>query len=452
MFGVKNEKEFTTLGPWAVSPKYQPDGQLSSVKAKKMIGIAMKKGRNFFEWTHKKVRGKNFYATVLLNRVKADGKTFLQARVSDITEKKKSESALIESEERFNTVVNKTGHLVYDYNFVDKTIKWNGPTEKILGYSIKDLQIMSEGKFMSLIHKKDLPQVISTFKKANSKNTHYITEYRIKKKDGEYLFIQDEGAYIKNGHPQSIRKIGVIRDNSAEFELNRLKTEFISITSHQLRTPLTGVKWFTELLLQEKTGKLNAKQKTYLTKILISNRNLTRLVSDLLDINHIETGRKYEIVKSKTDICDLIYKNIDDNKKIIEDKKIKIQYDKCKCPLINVDKNKILQVINNILDNAIKYSKDKGKIILSCKKVNDKIVVSIQDFGHGIPEKEQERVFEKFYRGSNIKKVSTDGTGLGLYICKAIVEGHKGKIFFTSKLSKGTTFIFELPINHKTNS
>jgi PAS domain S-box-containing protein len=94
MFGVKNEKEFTSLGPWDVSPKYQPDGQLSSVKAKKMIGIAMKKGTNFFEWTHKKVRGGDFFATVLLNRVKMDEKVFLQARVSDITERKNAEEKL----------------------------------------------------------------------------------------------------------------------------------------------------------------------------------------------------------------------------------------------------------------------------------------------------------------------------------------------------------------------
>ena len=139
MFGVKDEEEFTSLPPWKLSPKYQPDGQLSSIKAKKMIMTAMKKGEHFFEWTHKKLNDGEFYATVLLNRVDTDAKSFLQARVTDITPKKVAEQKLLKSKERFKDIAKSTGDFIWEVNKQGEYTYTSGKVKSILGYSPKEL-------------------------------------------------------------------------------------------------------------------------------------------------------------------------------------------------------------------------------------------------------------------------------------------------------------------------
>ncbi len=224
-----------------------------------------------------------------------------------------------------------------------------------------------------------------------------------------------------------------------------MKCEFISIASHQLKTPLTGIKWMIELLMKYN---LQEDQLEFAKEAHQSADRMVKLINDLLDVSHIETGRKFDLKKEKTDIISLINSIIEDLKKNAQRKNVELVLNG-KAPkelIIDVDKNKMSQVFTNLIDNAIKYSKENGVVKVGCIKNNNEAVFFVKDNGIGIPENQQKRLFEKFFRADNAILSETDETGLGLYIAKAIVEAHNGNIWFESSENNGTTFYVKLLI------
>ena len=171
------------------------------------------------------------------------------------------------------------------------------------------------------------------------------------------------------------------------------------------------------------------------------------LINDLLNVSRIETGKNFEIVRKKADLAALLREIIKDQEAIAEKKGIKIICDK-NCPkkiILDIDSDKIRQVFQNLLSNAIKYSPENSKVFFGHKKGEKSEIFSIKDSGLGIPKDQQKRIFEKFFRASNVLMTQAEGTGLGLYIVKSIVEGHGGKVWFESEEKKGATFFVELP-------
>lgn len=231
-------------------------------------------------------------------------------------------------------------------------------------------------------------------------------------------------------------------------ELDRIKTEFISMAAHQLRTPLSAVKWTIKMLIDGDIGSLTHEQKTFLTQGYISNERLISLVNDLLNVARIDEGRfgyKFALINLE----DLIESVSRDFQHKIDEKRIHFTYSKSGIsdpPRVKIDPSRLKMVIQNLLDNAIKYTLKEGKVTLSVKYSKVEVVVSFQDTGIGIPKNEQWRLFTKFFRSNNAIKAQTEGTGLGLFITKNIVEKHGGKIWFESKENKGTTFYFTIPI------
>jgi len=233
-------------------------------------------------------------------------------------------------------------------------------------------------------------------------------------------------------------------------ETNRMKTEFVSIASHQLRTPLSIIKWYVEFLSKKERQKnFSPKEINYIHTIHDSNQRMIKLVNDLLDISRVESGRM-QVRPEQTNLIELCQNVIKNNEPLAQSKKIKIsfKYDQS-IPLLWIDPKRINIAIDNLITNSIKYIKnDKGKgqvnIELSHKGKN--ILFSISDNGVGIPDKDQRKIFKKFFRANNTLKLQTSGTGLGLFIAKAIIEGHKGSIWFVSKQDEGTTFYINLPI------
>jgi len=228
-------------------------------------------------------------------------------------------------------------------------------------------------------------------------------------------------------------------------KLDRAKSEFLSIASHQLRTPLTSIKGFTSLILEGTYGKVSKDVRKVLEKVFLSNERLIRLVEDLLNITRIESG-KFVFELKKQDITALVKEVIESFSVPAKTKDIKINLKITgrKTPKFYFDKNKIREVLSNFIDNSLKYS-EKGPIDVEISNKKDLIRITVSDKGLGIPKGELDYIFDKFQRGKGVNQVHTEGVGLGLYVCKKIIEAHKGKIWAESDgLGKGSSFIFEL--------
>jgi PAS domain S-box-containing protein len=252
---------------------------------------------------------------------------------------------------------------------------------------------------------------------------------------------------------ESGRRIGsliVLHDISREKMVERMKTEFVSISAHQLRTPLSAIKWTLRMLLDGDLGKITSEQRSFIEKTYVSNERMINLINDLLNVTRIEEGR-YLYKPVLSEIEKVIQFIIDSYKEQAERKNIKLVFKKPKekLPKVLLDTEKMNLAVQNLVDNAVRYTPSKGSVTVSLNYDKKDITVSVKDTGIGIPEDQKERVFSRFFRGANVIKMETEGSGLGLFISKNIIESHGGKIWFDSEEGKGATFYFSIPFKQK---
>jgi PAS domain S-box-containing protein len=573
IFGLNSEGEFLTYEPWRLSPKFQADGRPSTEKALEMINKAMREGRNLFEWTHKRANGEEFPAEVLLSRVDYGNKSFLNAVVRDVTERKKAEEAIKAlAEERFRIVFDsaRDGMALAEAE-TRRFVNCNAALSAMLGYTLEELKNLG----IEDIHPKEiLPDILEKRARQMRGEFGVAADVPIKRKDGtvfyadisssaikigdkdyvfeifrdvterriaetelraaiselrrfklavdnasDHIIITDadakilyanRGAERTTGYPMKemlgktpalwgkqmpkrfyenmwnvikvekksftgevvnkrkngelytaefsispilsdageiIYFVGVERDITKAKEIDRSKSEFVSLASHQLRTPLSAINWYAEMLLAGDAGALSDKQKDYTSEIYASSRRMAELVGALLNVSRIELGT-FAIEPKPTDIraiSDSVLKELEPkihskNQAVIRSYSEEVPKE------LNLDPNLTRMILQNLLTNSVKYTPDGGRISVSLSRSDGYITMIVTDNGYGIPLEQQERVFQKFFRGDNIIPIETDGTGLGLYMVKEVVEKSGGSIHFESEENVGTTFRVSIPI------
>ena len=244
----------------------------------------------------------------------------------------------------------------------------------------------------------------------------------------------------------------VISEVERMARLNKLKSEFVSVASHQLRTPLSAIRWETELLISKFGQGLTDKQKSSIESINMLSSRMTRLVSDLLDVARIDQGRLI-LKKEPVNLNQIASEIIREISPLAAAKNTSIIFKLDKSvPLVFGDSEKLKIAVENIVSNSVKYTLGKGKVEINIAKNGGFVVLSVKDNGVGIPEEQHSQVFNKFFRSDNVVKYQTEGTGLGLYIAKNIVEQLGGKMWFSSIEGVGSIFSFSLPVGKVKNN
>lgn len=243
-----------------------------------------------------------------------------------------------------------------------------------------------------------------------------------------------------------IGAIEVFRDITVEYDIDRAKTEFVSLASHQLRSPLTAINWYTEMLAAGDAGKLTDKQKKFLSEVRRSSHRMVELINGLLNVARLESGT-FIIEPEPVDIAAIAQSVYVEMQSEIKKKKLKYTTDFEPLPKISTDPRLIRMILQNLLSNSLKYTPANGKITVSIKKKGPDFLVAVSDTGYGIPTVDQSKIFTKLFRADNVQQQGTEGTGLGLYLVKSIIHFMEGDIWFESVEDKGTTFYVSLPLS-----
>lgn len=324
----------------------------------------------------------------------------------------------------------------------------NHGAEKLTGFSSEELLGRKAGTkenwggFMSSDYYETLWNTVKL------KKLPFHGEINVKKKSGEHYIASAEIAPILDEHGTVKFFIDIHRDITKEKEVERAKTEFIALASHQLRTPLTAINWYSEMLLGGDLGPVNDKQKKYLDEINNGGKRLANLINALLNVSRVEMGfgsMQHQEINVDASLQTIIH----DHEARIVSKQLKTNISIAPdLPKISIDKNLFEAMIQNIISNAIDYTDISGTVGVSAKKEGEYLTISVSDTGIGIPIQDKDRIFEKLYRAENATTIKPDGNGLGLYITKKFLDLIGGSISFISEEHKGSTFTVKIPITH----
>ena len=369
--------------------------------------------------------------------------------LEDVQEERSRAESLAFDLEKFKIALDGTSDHVVITDSNGIALYANAGLERITGFSPEEVlgkkvgtKELWGGK-MSPEFYEDLWRTIKIEKKP------FVGEITNKRKDGTPYQALSSISPIMNKHGVLEFFIGIERDITKEKEIDSAKTEFVSLASHQLRTPLSAINWYTEMLLSEDAGAITDMQREYLGEVSRGSRRMVELVNALLNVSRIELGT-FAVQPEPTDVVELARDVINELKSKILEKKLHIEEAYVEnLPKMMVDPKLTRIVFQNLLTNAVKYTPEEGRISVSIAMSVDETMftIAVSDTGYGIPKEDQSRIFTKLFRASNIREKETDGTGLGLYIIKSIVEHSGGTVTFESEEGKGTTFTLTLPVS-----
>jgi PAS domain S-box-containing protein len=363
-----------------------------------------------------------------------------QSSISDKLAKPRQESA--ETDALFASIGE--GIIATDGN--GKITKVNQAALDILGYSREELignwfpnaivATYDDGTAIDIMERPVTRAIVS------GRTVTARTSYR--RKDGSLVPVSlTVSPILHAGKPAGA--IEVFRDITLDIRSDKMKTEFISVASHQLRTPLSAINVYTRMLDDGMAGELNDEQSSFIKSILASVDRMNHLINTLLNITRIEAGG-VNVKIASVKLHDLAEEIIRENEPAAIKKGLHLQRQISQLtPSINTDALLVKEVFANLLSNAIKYTPGGGTVTISVKAKGSNVVFSVRDTGYGIPLAAQEHIFTKFFRADNILGEDVSGTGLGLYLTKTIAESLNGEVWFVSKENEGTSFFFSVP-------
>jgi PAS domain S-box-containing protein len=293
--------------------------------------------------------------------------------------------------------------------------------------------------WVKIIHEGDVERVKERYFKAHRDQTSYSIDYRIYFPDGSVRWLTSTANPRYDAEGKFLGLIGSCTDITRQKHLETQKDGFISTVSHELRTPITSIKGYEQLLSRSKIIK-DTQGQNFLNRMRVQINRLDTLVQDLLDVSRIEAGT-LTFKETSFEVNVLLAEHINDLQLIFPSHRL-ILVENQHCQIV-ADKNRIIQLLTNLIDNAVKYSPDADKVLvkLSCDEIY--LTVSVEDFGYGILKEQQDFIFDRFYQVNNVYKAP--GLGIGLYVCKEIVNRLNGRLWFESTPGAGTTFYFRIP-------
>lgn len=391
----------------------------------------------------KKANGNSIWADIRLNTLfdPQENVTGYIGTIIDITNQVMFETLL----ERFKKAVEKTDSQIIFTDAEGMVVFANEAVEKLTGFSSGEIVGTKAGKLWGGLMSADY--YVQMWQKIKVVKQPFDAEIINKKKNGQTYFAQINVTPVLDAKGEVEFFVGIERDITYLKEMDKVKNEFISIASHQLRTPLSSIKWLCELLGDSNLTNFSDIQREAVQKIQNENERLIKLVNSLLNISRIES-KKIIITPVLTDFPELVKTVLADFKELIKSKnqtvEVKFSPD---VPMINLDAKLMGEALNNLISNAHKYTPEGGRLWVKGKVNDNELIVSVTDSGIGIPVSDQHRIFEKFFRAENALLSQTSGNGLGLYFVKWVVESHGGRVWFESTENVGTTFYLAFPLS-----
>lgn len=352
--------------------------------------------------------------------------------------------------QRINIATHSANIGVWELDIDTKDLNWDNQMYKLFGINKDEkTKLPLLKRRTAAIFPEDLEKIESNFKKAKVDKSITILDniFRIHYGDKTIHYLRDQSSIERDAKGKITKLIGVTFDITREKEVDLEKTEFVTLTSHQLKTPVGAISWSLELLKNGDYGPLNKKQTKVVSDMYGMNQRMNELITTLLNISRIELG-VFMIEPTLVDFCKTCDEVLGEFALKIKNKKHKLTktYDS-NLGLIPADKNLLRIIFQNYISNAIKYTPDKGDINVSIQKVNEEIVISVSNNGKSIPASDKNKIFGKLFRASNAQEQDPDGNGLGLYIVKKITENAGGRAWFESENNNHTVFYAVFPLS-----
>lgn len=362
----------------------------------------------------------------------------------NITDRKETENRLKESEARFTRAINGSHDILWDLNIPQREIYHHPRLLQLLGYS-EDEMGMKLDAWKKILHPQDFDRVKHRLAEHFSNHTPFNVEYRMRAANGQYYWFHTRGEAERDAMGKAVRMSGFMTDITDKKQLENIKQEFVYVVTHELRTPLTALKGALDMLPILLGKDIPQRVEKMLDLAMLGSERLMRLINDLLTVGEVES-ETMRFDMQECSVSTLLQNAVQHNQAYAASFNVQLHLeDKSPDVLILVDDQRFLQIMSNLISNAVKFSPEDSYVFIQSVQDRDMVRITVTDHGSGIPENFRGQIFQKFAQHDKNKP----GSGLGLSITKTMVERMNGKIGFDSVEGKGTSFYIDFPVTYK---